>query len=74
MTKVKFTPPCFRAHVGAVSVILLSVLSAPMLVAQSYYGGIRGTVVDQNGGVVPGAKVSLVDEATGAARPSGSSL
>ena len=36
--------------------------------AQSYYGGVRGTVLDQNAGAVPGAKVTLVNEGTGAQR------
>jgi hypothetical protein len=37
---------------------------ASMLCAQSYYGGLRGTVVDQNGGAVATAKVTLVNEGT----------
>src|SRR5215469_9030873 len=36
--------------------------------AQSYYGALRGTVVDQNGGALTGAKVALVNEGTGAQR------
>jgi len=36
--------------------------------AQSYYGGLRGTVADQNGGVVPNAKIALTDQGTGAQR------
>ena len=38
------------------------------LYAQSYYGSVRGSVLDQNGGAVAGAKVTLADEATGSAR------
>ncbi|MGC2661477.1 MAG: carboxypeptidase-like regulatory domain-containing protein, partial [Bryobacteraceae bacterium] len=34
------------------------------LKAQSIYGSVRGTVTDQNGGVVAGAKVSLINEGT----------
>ena len=41
-----------------------------ILLAQSYYGGIRGTVADQNGGVIGGAKVTLVNEGTQAQRSS----
>jgi hypothetical protein len=40
------------------------------LLAQSYYGGVRGTVLDQNAGSVPGAKVTLINEGTGAQRSS----
>lgn len=36
--------------------------------AQSYYGGLRGTVVDQNGGAVVNSKVTLTDQGTGAQR------
>jgi hypothetical protein len=32
--------------------------------AQSFYGGLRGTVVDQNGGAVASAKVTLLHEGT----------
>ena len=36
--------------------------------AQSYYGGVRGAVLDQNGGALAGAKVSLINEGTNASR------
>lgn len=36
--------------------------------AQSFFGGLRGTVVDPGGAAVPTAKVTLIDEATGAER------
>jgi hypothetical protein len=36
--------------------------------AQSYYGGLRGTVRDGNGGAVAEAKVILTDQGTGAVR------
>ncbi len=38
--------------------------------AQSYYGGVRGAVLDQNAGSVPNAKVTLINEGTGAQRSS----
>jgi len=38
--------------------------AAMPLLAQSYYGVIRGLVVDQNGGLVVGAKVTMVNEGT----------
>ena len=36
--------------------------------AQSFLGTIRGTVVDPQGGAVPGAAVLITDEATGVPR------
>ena len=48
----------------------LLVLSAAALVlhAQSYYGGVRGIVLDPNGGAIAAAKVTLTDEGTGTQR------
>jgi hypothetical protein len=43
-------------------------LGAPFAGAQSTGGRIRGTVVDPSGGAVPGAKVTLINEATHATR------
>ncbi len=52
--------------------ILFAVISicllAPFAGAQSTGGRIRGTVMDASGGAVPGAKVSLVNEATNVSR------
>ena len=36
--------------------------------AQSFQGGLRGSVTDAAGGVIPDAKVALVDEGTGVSR------
>jgi trimeric autotransporter adhesin len=36
--------------------------------AQSYYGALRGAIVDQNGGAVPNAKVTLTNQGTAATR------
>src|SRR5438105_8846459 len=49
----------------ALSALALSSLG---LFGKSYYGGIRGTVADQNGGAVAGAKVTLIAEDTGTMR------
>jgi trimeric autotransporter adhesin len=52
---------------GSVAIRFLSwfVLLAPVsLIAQSYQGGIRGTVTDVSGASISGANVSLTDEAT----------
>jgi hypothetical protein len=38
------------------------------LFAQSYYGGLSGTVLDQNGGALSAAKVTLISEGTNAQR------
>src|SRR5277367_4619811 len=39
-------------------------LTTALLPAQSYYGGLRGTIQDQNGGVITSAKVILINEGT----------
>lgn len=52
----------------AAAVAFLVGVSAAVLHAQSYYGALRGTVVDQNGGAVASAKVTLTDQGTGEQR------
>ena len=47
---------------------LLSLATSPALFAQSYQGGIRGSVSDQQGSSVAGAKVTLSNDATGGTR------
>ncbi len=46
----------------------LGLLAASMacmgLHAQSFYGTLRGTVIDQNGGVLAGSKITLINEGT----------
>ena len=66
---------CARArkirYIGSISLALalLTTVSNPLwLAAQSYYGGLRGTVVDQKGGVIGSAKVTLTEEGTGTMR------
>jgi outer membrane receptor protein involved in Fe transport len=55
--------------------LLIAVLAAlgvaGTAAAQSFLGTIRGTVVDPQGGVVPGASVLIVDESTGVPRTVG---
>lgn len=53
-----------------IALLALLVLSAAgsLLHGQSYYGGVRGTVLDQSQAVVANAKVTLVDEGTSAQR------
>lgn len=42
----------------------LIVLSGTLLLSQSYQGGLRGVVTDSGGGVMGGARVELIDDAT----------
>jgi trimeric autotransporter adhesin len=51
-----------------ISVFALGLLAVPGLRAQSVHGGLRGAVSDPQGATVAGAKVTLLDEATGTAR------
>lgn len=59
-----------QGHVGGRirSFFILLVLLAGMAFGQAGRGGISGTVADSSGAVVPGAKVVLLDHATGAAQ------
>src|SRR5689334_22697537 len=52
----------------ALFVILLTYTTTTSAGAQSFLGTIRGTVVDPQGSVVPGAAVLIVDEATNVPR------
>ena len=49
---------------------LLLLLSAATLRAQTFRGGVNGTISDQSGAVVAGAVVALVDNATSVASSS----
>jgi Carboxypeptidase regulatory-like domain len=61
-----------RQRVGRVSLALFLLLATYAITtpaaAQSFLGTIRGTVVDPQGSVVPGAAVLIVDEGTGVPR------
>ena len=48
----------------ALALALAAMLVLPAAVAQTFRGGINGTVTDQSGAVVPGAAVEAVDPAT----------
>ena len=52
---------------AALSLLAIGAMSGPIQ-AQSFYGGLRGAVTDQNGGAVPNAKVTLINEGTAATR------
>jgi hypothetical protein len=63
--------PCFHSNRSFKRLVIpLLFIAATALPApgQSYYGGVRGSVLDQNGGALPGAKVSLINEGTNASR------
>ena len=49
-------------------VFLVTYIITTPAAAQSFLGTIRGTVVDPQGSVVPGAAVLIVDEGTGVPR------
>jgi hypothetical protein len=56
----------FRSLAGGAALLLALVLSLPFAAtAQTFRGGVNGTVTDQTGAVVPGATVELADDATG---------
>src|SRR5436190_24029908 len=59
--------PLVRFVLTPLAVALLLVLAAPAF-AQTDTGKISGTVKDQNGAIVPGANVSIIDERTGTER------
>jgi hypothetical protein len=44
--------------------MLGGIVSGPSLVAQSYYGAIRGLVTDPNQGILAGARGTLINEGT----------
>ncbi len=48
--------------------VLLLAAAASGVLAQSYYGGLRGAALDQNGGALAGARITLTNDGTNAAR------
>ena len=53
-----------RSSGVVLALLVLAVLLAPQLSAQSFYGGIVGAVTDATGASVPGASVTLTNTAT----------
>ncbi len=62
-----------RVFAVALLTIAAFVLGPAVLNAQTFRGGINGTVTDQSGAVVPGAQVTATDTATGVAHTTVSS-
>lgn len=58
---------CKTGRMGFVLLSIVCALSARMS-AQSYQGGVRGTVTDPQGALIAGAKVSLVNQGTAVVR------
>ena len=48
--------------------VLVFFLLATFLNGQTFYGGISGRVIDSGGSAVPGASLTITDQATGASR------
>jgi trimeric autotransporter adhesin len=48
--------------------VFLFVMATTSVFAQSYQGGLRGTIRDQGGAIIPGVEVSLINEATEVSR------
>ncbi|MGB2679098.1 MAG: carboxypeptidase regulatory-like domain-containing protein [Candidatus Acidiferrum sp.] len=59
---------CCRSIFFAAFFSMLFLLSAPYAGAQSTGGRIRGTVTDESGGAIVGAKVNLINEGTNVSR------
>lgn len=56
--------PCFRPILETLAIVAICILPATAA-AQTLYGSITGNVVDGSGAAVPGAAISIKDEATG---------
>ncbi|MDE3196361.1 MAG: TonB-dependent receptor [Acidobacteriota bacterium] len=57
-----------RSFPRAILTCLAICAAAAPVYAQSYYGSLRGSIVDPNGGAIAAAKVTLTNEGTGAPR------
>jgi hypothetical protein len=60
--------PAFSQLVRKCLVVLIAVAAAVPLAAQSGLGAVHGTVTDQSQAIIPGAKVTLLNTATGVAQ------
>src|SRR5689334_5150618 len=62
--KERHMPRRYLNRRAAVALLCAAFLIAIPLAAQTFYGSIVGTVKDPSGGVIPGATVSLTNNAT----------
>ncbi len=53
---------------ATLAAVLFAGVTSQVLLGQSYYGSLRGIVRDQNGALVPSAKVTLTDQSTSITR------
>jgi hypothetical protein len=63
--------PCIPRHPGAIERLLIAafcLMVLPLMVFSQTTAGLTGTVTDSSGAVIPGAKVTLTNTATGAQR------
>jgi hypothetical protein len=51
-------------HLGLAATAMVLVLNAPLVHAQAGQATLTGTVTDPSGAIIPGAKATLIDEAT----------
>jgi Carboxypeptidase regulatory-like domain len=64
---IKMAPPA-KALVALLAALLTIGLSPGLVGAQVLYGSLIGNVTDQNGAVVPGATVTIINKGTGQTR------
>lgn len=57
-----------KTRTAVLALALAACVTAPSLLAQMFYGGLRGLVHDADGAVIVGAEVSLASDDTGATR------
>src|SRR3989441_5974398 len=53
---------------GKCSVLLVSLLIPPLMMSQGVTGGIRGTIQDESGAVIPGASITATHKTLGITR------
>src|SRR5512140_1011997 len=59
---------CTRTGLFVSLLIALAIVSAPLVYGQGLSGTMTGIVQDQTKALIPNANISLIDQATGAAR------
>src|SRR5215208_4553474 len=59
-----------RCKAAVLAVVFVLLALSPSIIAQTITGSISGAVMDQTGGMIPGASVTLISEKTGQSRGS----